>query len=641
MKIRVRDTLGLLAVAAFVSLFLLSRAASFFHGAWEIGMPLFAWTFIYIMSLALVWIFKNPIWTFFKEQAYGFSAKSLTVYGLALAFAFKFRGVVLNSCAYKSTFCLVGGGLLFGIFILLFISAFKGIKGIKVSKKDIIFTVCAALILNLAATLYCLNMKRIFVWDNAGYFLTVLKLDALFPGIEYFKEVYRSVFETDYNYIIAIPASVFCKLFGNSRLVFVLSIINCYVLPLALLVYSLSKKVWCTVFTFLALPYIIFAANTGFIDIGGVLFALLAAVLFFKKKPVLSGVLLAICVLLRRWYSFYALTFVITGLIYCISHKKIKDFFLLCFSFGFVLLFFAQDFVTERLLADYSYAYSAYSLGMGTDAKIFTRYFGLFLSGAAIFYGVFISKRKFTSELFMVLQGILCFVLFTSLQTHGQQHLALYCPAFLIILVSAFSKVKEKSFIALGLCCTLQTASAFFPRVQPRAIGEIKSVSILPTFTLLPPVDTDAESFLPLAEYVDEIGAMGKTVCFLASSVEMNYDTLRNAEISLSRKYEGGREEYYLPISDVDKRDGLSHSLFMADYVLVPSELQIHLAENEQRVISVPYKYITTGENIGTAYRKEHTEFTLASGRKIYVYKRIRDIQDKEIAALEAEIMGF
>ena len=112
-------------------------------------------------------------------------------------------------------------------------------------------------------------------------------------------------------------------------------------------------------------------------------------------------------------------------------------------------------------------------------------------------------------------------------------------------------------------------------------------------------------------------------------------------EISLSKKYNKNRESYYLPISDVDKRDGLSKTLFEADYVLVPSELQIHLAENEQRVISLPYRYITSGEGIGTAYEKQRKEFTLASGRKIYVYKKIRPIETEEITQLEAEIMGF
>ena len=637
MKATLQKSVGLLVFAAFAVLFLLSRSASFFSGAWGIHLPLFVWAGAYIIYLALTWIFKKPLLSFLEENAYFSNPKSLVAYVLAFAFALKYKGVILDSCSYQGVAPLIGGGLLLGLFGCIIFSSLKSLKGIKVKRRDIIFTICAAVLLNLIGALYCLNMKRIFVWDNAGYFLTVQKLDALFPSYEYFKEVYASVFETDYNYIIAVPLSIFCKIFGVSRLTFVLSIMNIYVLPLVLLVYKLCKSVWKTIFVILALPYIIFAANTGFVDIGGVVFALLAAVLFFKEKPALSGILLALCVLLRRWYSFYALTFIITSLIWCISKKRIKDFIIQGCFFAFVLLFFAQDFVEGRLLADYSYAYSAYSLGIGTDLKIFTRYFGLLLPVFAAVYSV--CKRKFTKELFMTVQGLLCFMLFTSLQTHGQQHLALYIPAFLIILLSALSKKK----LALYLCisCALQTASTFIPRTQPRAIGEIKAVSALPTFTLLPPVDEDAESFLPVAEYVDEIGAQGKTVCFLASSVEMNYDTLRNVEISLSKKYNKDRESYYLPISDVDKRDGLSRTLFEADYVLVPSELQIHLGENEQRVISVPYKYILSGENIGTAYEKKEKEFTLSSGRKIYVFERIRDIETEEISKLEAEILGF
>ena len=632
MKAALQKSMGLLVFAAFAVMFLLSRSASFFSGAWGISMPFFVWAIAYFFWLALTWIFKKPLLSFLEENAYWGNPKSFIAYVPALAFSFVCPGVI--SC--KGVACLIGGGLLLGLFALLIFSSLKSIKGIKVERRDIIFTICAAAVLNVIGVLYCLNMKRIFVWDNAGYFLTVQRLDAIFPSAQYIKEVYRSVFETDYNYIIAIPSNIFCKIFGVSGLTFVLSIMNLYVLPLVLLVYKLCRSIWKTVFVFLALPYIIFAANTGFIDIGGVFFALLAAALFFKEKPVLSGVLLAFCVLLRRWYSFYALTFIITSLFWCISKRKIKDFVIQGCFFAFVLLFFAQDFVVTRLLADYSYAYSAYSLGIETDVKIFTRYFGILLPAFAVIYSL--CKKSFLKELFMTIQGALCFVLFTALQTHGQQHLALYCPAFLIILLSALS--KKKALVYLCICFSLQTASTFVPRVQPKAIGEIKAVSVLPTFTLLPPVDVDAESFLPVAEYVDEIGAKGKSVVFLASSLEMNYDTLRNVEISLSKKYNRERESYYLPISDVDKRDGLSPALFEADYVLVPSQLQIHLAESEQRVISVPYKYILSGENIGGAYQKQKKEFALASGIKIYVYERIRLIKTEEIVQLEAEIMG-
>ena len=135
-------------------------------------------------------------------------------------------------------------------------------------------------------------------------------------------------------------------------------------------------------------------------------------------------------------------------------------------------------------------------------------------------------------------------------------------------------------------------------------------------------------------------GEKGETVCFLASSLEMNYHTLLNAEVSLSapRKSKIERQSYYLPISDVDNRDGLMTSLFECDYVLVPSKLQLHLSPEEQEVISVPYNLIINGEGIGEAYEKQDIKFVLNSGDEIFLYKRIRQITPQEIDKLDSVI---
>jgi hypothetical protein len=114
--------------------------------------------------------------------------------------------------------------------------------------------------------------------------------------------------------------------------------------------------------------------------------------------------------------------------------------------------------------------------------------------------------------------------------------------------------------------------------------------------------------------------------------LELNYDTLKNAEISLSlkQKYPIERSSYYLPIAEIDNRDGLAHTLFEADYILIPSSLQIHLAEAEQQVISIPYRYITEGTGFGSAYEKEDVSFKVNDGTQLYVYRRTRDISSEE-----------
>lgn len=573
--------------------------------------------------------------------------------------AFNMKTVFLNGCKHnENIFLIIGAGVLCGIFFsLLFkelIYLFSRLKTVTYSKKDFAFLLCILIILNLVAIVYCKFMKKIFVWDNAGYFTNVHKLNEIFPQTDYFISVYKSIFELDYNYVIMLPASIMCKLFGKSRLVFILSIINFYVYPFFVLIYFFGKKIFdisplksiCIILFF---PYIIFAANTGFIDIGGLIPIFIAVILYFfcnrNKYSFLIGVLLAISIYMRRWYSFFALSFIITVFLHSVTRRNIKCFLEILFSFAFILLFFTQTFVSGKLMADYKNMYVAYNLGFRTDFLIFTRYYGLVVP---ILISIYVllkqikNNKSICDETFILFQMMLMLVMFVCIQTHGQQHLALYIPLFVILMMSLLSKSNNKIvIIAMLVLSALQTVNTFIPRIQPTSIKEIENPAVIPDFSNYPPIDNNAESILEITEYMDkEIGEKGKTVCFLASSLNLNYDTLNNAEISLSvnKKSAIDREEYYFPVSDVDKRDGLSEKLFKTDYILVPSELQIHLSPEEQRVISVPYEEITSGSGVGKAYRKKDVFFTLTDGTEIYLYERIRDIEPSEIVSISKKI---
>lgn len=628
--------------------FLVSRISTFFFDAWEIVLNKSIVVCIFLLAEALIIIFRRHIEKYLKL---GNNKLAFLISAFCVCF---FKSVFLRGCNGANTFlCVIGAIVLFGIFLsLLFKNLLYFFAKIKVSKKDIIFLGAVFLLLNFEAFLYCANMRQIFVWDNAGYFTTVHKLNDIFPKAEYFKSVYNSIFETDYNYVIMLPASIMCKIFGKSRLVFVLSIINFYLYPLFLLIYYFGKHffnngVIKTVCVYLCLPYLVFAANTGFIDIGGIIPVLLATILYLycnrDKSSILIGVFLAIAVYMRRWYSFFALSFVITVFISSIPKKNFKTFFEILGSFAFVLLLFTQDFVSTKLLADYKYMYSAYALGVKTDVMIFTRYFGVIMTLVLILYAVIRAKRT-RNEIFMLIQAVLNFLLFVSVQTHGQQHLALYVPAFVVLMTSLVSYVKKKQgIIVLAILSCIQTVNTFVPRVQPTSIGEIKKAALVPDFSIYPKIDKSAEDILKITEFMDtQIGEEGKTVSLLASSLKLNYDTLNNAEVSLSveRKSSINRESYFYPISEVDKRDGLAHTLFKADYLLIPSELQIHLEENEQRVISIPYDKVIQSIGFGSAYIKEDISFKLFDGTEIYLYKRVRDIESFEIETIYKEIFN-
>lgn len=112
-------------------------------------------------------------------------------------------------------------------------------------------------------------------------------------------------------------------------------------------------------------------------------------------------------------------------------------------------LYFGQSFVVEQVLSsNYFDTYSAYDQGRWVDAVMFGRYFGYLLLAAAlaclIFLMVLRPKARYASLLCLV-QPLLCFVLFTRVQSHGQQHLLLYLPALCFALAGGLEALQSEN----------------------------------------------------------------------------------------------------------------------------------------------------------------------------------------------------
>ena len=152
------------------------------------------------------------------------------------------------------------------------------------------------------------------------------------------------------------------------------------------------------------------------------------------------------------------------------------------------LQIFIQSLVSTKLLADNSSLYVAYKIGLDKDILLLFRYFGIiplilfFAAGICLLF----SKSQRCDAAFLMIWSVLCFCLFVRVQTHGQQHLLMYAPAFMcmIILVSGRleanlhgSKQYTTALTAAGMSLIV-SLSPFIPRIQPASLQELKKPTI-------------------------------------------------------------------------------------------------------------------------------------------------------------------
>lgn len=657
------------ALSPFMGLFFSLRLNAFLY-QW-VGVSYSAWlhVLISILFFALAYVFRNKLAYFLKQYTYGLRPASVTVYALSVVGSYFLRSILIYSAlegteitnAFVLIASILGCGVFLGLFILLTANVIQNslllsIKKIRrLRRRDVIYMLFLLVLLNFVTWLYIHFSGTVYYWDNAGYWtITHSMADTARTGLfPLFKDVYNSIMTSDYNYIIALPGTVLCMIFGKSRYVFVSGIINIYVFPLFVLLFLYIRQryeryIVITTAVILATPSIVYLSLVGFVDVAGIIPCFLAALFYLRGKRgqpgdyIIAGCLLALAVLLRRWYVFFALSLLICSLLDSIIYRRSPvPVLATVLSMAFILLFFFQKFVSLRLLADYRNMYSAYQMGLKTDFMIFFRYFGVIPTLGVIAFAIYrlAGKRQRRETLFMLLQPVVCFILFISIQTHGQQHLLLYAPAFLWFYTRIFAafisrEQKPGPVFATGAAVSiLLTSYCIVPRPQPASIQEIISPALIPNFTFKPATRPDIDDLLHLTEYMDSLVAgTEKHMAVLSSSLTLNRSVLTNVEISLS--LEGCDDidrSYLLDLPSVDSRDGLPLGVEEWDYVLVASPLQTHLGEENQRVVTTPAESFLNATDIALAYEKLPEQFTLSgSDIKIHIFERKRDITEDE-----------
>lgn len=510
--------------------------------------------------------------------------------------------------------------------------------------KTTLFFLAWTVILVCCATIYIAKSRYIYFWDDANYWDSAREIASGSISDGFWKNVYDSIGSMNYNYTAGLISAAFAYLFGGSRLIYVISIVLMYLIPSMVMMYALAKKLGAApeltvAVTMLMCPFIICIAFLGFVDIGGLFICLLCYVLYFTKdgqkqsviKSIAIGALLVLVMIWRRYYAFFAVSF-ITAMVadVILFRKKWYCVLAVVATAAALLLFCFRDFLFNILMADYGDIYSGYKYAVSTDFKLITRYFGIifliFLAVCSVVMGI---KKKEYRPVILWIQIIACASMFVATQTHGQQHLLLYMPS-VIALMALIIKYADTTWMRAGICilAAVNTINVCIPREQPENIRDISHYALVPDFSALSRTRSDIYQILSLKNNLDGIIGADETMGVLASSFKFNEDILKNVEPSLN--LEQKRSDYIKSMPQVDSRDTDISELYAVNYMLVAYPAQTHLADGSQTVITEAVGSFYNWTDFAAAFQEVYECETVIDDITIKLFKRTRDVTEPE-----------
>jgi hypothetical protein len=550
-------------------------------------------------------------------------------------------------------------------------------SGIKYRILNVSVWLLFAVFANIFAVWFVSKEQYIYYWDFAEYWhdttLMVYMLQRAPLGAV--SKLLYSIRHDDYNYLPAFPLTLPMVIFGRTRLVYILSVVNVYAIPAAFVTTAATRAIargagfppaesLCFVVpaVLLTLPVFWVPMLRGYPDVGGLIFVSSILFFYFRQRPqtlktgtlIVCGVLLAFLLLFRRWYGFWVLSFILLlpldaafelwsqrrfDLDTC--WKAYRPAILIVFSFGIALTSIAWPLIVRMIATPYRDIYSAYRANTGLleasrDAGRF--YLGTFVCSAFAIAVIVLAASRILRRIcvFHFSQLILITVLFERVQAFGWQHLYLLIPAIVICLSLALVMIAKMTIWLIVPMYSFVSIMAFLP-VFLTYQGPLShfSQAIASTGRCYPLIRHDLPEIRRLLAVLQDYDSRtGGTVYVLASSPVINSSLLWDANQSLGTNFKvTGR---IVRSAEVDKRDGFPMRLLDAEYVLVAVPIQYHLRPEDQRVIGIPAQALLMHINIGNAFDQLPESFTLSGGVKIYIFRKTRPITPEGLSQLES-----
>lgn len=492
------------------------------------------------------------------------------------------------------------------------------------------------------------------------------------------ENLYHSILSEDYNNFICLFMVLPLQLLGNSYIVFALTIQILFNLP-AMLIISMAgqrmldklqiKTPWLLCYSLASLcPTIFFPSANGYPDSLALIFVailLLLAVDFNWKMPqrahvVMMGTVLPLCMITRRYFSFYIINFALMLTIYGIVEvfgivkwrrkhggkfagtllRSIMAYAVVGFlSLGILLIFFQPMFL-KALNNNYRVAYSAFSSG-----KLNQQFGGIYKANgglivlialAGVVIGV-LQKKTRGFSLGLAIGTLVSCLFFFHIQDMGPQHQLIVSDSFILFMIVCIGYLAER--IQLKPCRRTMMIVIEGLLVVNFGIGwlgitvPVNPMGLFTTNKLLPKQRND---FVELHNLVEYINRQEGQAYLLSCGTLLNTDTLRY----LDYPYKAAAAEKQCGTYDIDLRDGFPHAFFDCDIVIVPEPQQLmHGAEN-QRIIGALAQHFIDGTGFAVHYERLES-FQLDGGITATVYRRFEDWTQEDYDALRAEFEGY
>lgn len=524
----------------------------------------------------------------------------------------------------------------------------------KILKKRYSITaiIAVCIIMLIIGLSYVAGSETIYFWDNSTYWDICRNILDGKLGVDLWQKIFESIGTRDYNYVAALPSTGWMMIFGKSREAYVSGLIVMYLIPSVLLTYRLSRKLSkAPMFSFaaavFAMPALMYITFLGFVDVGGVMLALIILNLYygrdnksdeFWRYPII-GCLLVLIMIFRRYYAFFAVSFLTAMAADCILfRRRWRNLVTVLIVSGGLLATVFHTFLVDVLLKDYGSLYSGYKYSIDTDMKLFGRYFGtifiILMLAVPLISGI---KRKDFRPVFPWIQIVVCASMFMATQTHGQQHLLLYVPSFILLMIFAVNCISSHSaLIAVSVLTAANFLSVFIPRSQPNNIQEIKHLSAVPTFNIKSVKRDDAAQIFQLKRDIDSLVPNGATCGVLASSFWLNDAVLRNVEPSLNEPVLRD-STYIFGLPEVDSRDYYRlQEIYTTPYLLTVIPSQTHLAPGEQTIVDEAVTSFVMNTDIAQIF--EQISAWSIDGKEVRLYQRVNDIDSIRQREYEARL---